>query len=60
GRIEIVDWKTGRPPRTEHEREDRLLQLRLYRRAYHERTGVPLEQIDVVLYYVGDDVIVRD
>lgn len=59
-RIEIVDWKTGRPPRTDREREERLLQLRLYRRAYHERSGVPLEQIDVVLYYVGDDVIVRD
>lgn len=59
-RIEIVDWKTGRPPRTAREREDRLLQLRLYRRAYHERSGVPLAQIDVVLYYVADDVIVRD
>lgn len=59
-RIEIVDWKTGRPPRTPREREDRLLQLRLYRRAYHERSGVPLEQIDVVLYYVADDVVVRD
>ncbi len=59
-RIEIVDWKTGRPPRTAQEREDRLLQLRLYRRAYHAHTGVPLEEIDVVLYYVADDVIVRD
>lgn len=59
-RIEIVDWKTGRPPRTAAEREERLLQLRLYRRAYHERSGVPEERIDVALYYVADDLVIRD
>lgn len=59
-RIEIVDWKTGRPPRTDAEREERLLQLRLYRRAYHARSGVPEDRIDVALYYVADDLVVRD
>ena len=59
GRIEIVDWKTGRPPRSPAEREERMLQLALYRLAYHKARGVPLEQIDVVLYYVGDDLILR-
>lgn len=59
-RIEIVDWKTGRPPRTAAEREDRLLQLRLYRRAYHARYGVPEERIDVALFYVADGLIIRD
>jgi len=59
-RIEIVDWKTGRPPRTVPERDERLLQLRLYRRAYHERTGTPLDEIDVALYYVADDLVIRD
>ncbi|MBN9224751.1 MAG: ATP-dependent DNA helicase [Microbacterium sp. SCN 70-27] len=59
-RIEIVDWKTGRPPRTAAEREERLLQLRLYRDAYHARHGIPRDLIDVVLYYVADDVILRD
>ncbi|MDJ1113503.1 ATP-dependent DNA helicase [Microbacterium dauci] len=58
-RIEIVDWKTGRPPRTAAERAERMLQLELYRRAYHVRHGVPVEQIDVVLFYVGDGVILR-
>jgi len=58
-RIEIVDWKTGRPPRTPAEREERMLQLELYRRAYHARHGVPMDRIDVVLYYVGDGVILR-
>lgn len=59
GRIEIVDWKTGRAPRTPAEREERMLQLALYRLAYHRRFGVPLEEIDVVLYYVADDLVIR-
>ncbi|HWS51943.1 MAG TPA: ATP-dependent DNA helicase [Microbacterium sp.] len=59
GRIEIVDWKTGKAPRTEQEREERMLQLALYRLAYHRRFGVPLEEIDVALYYVADDLIIR-
>lgn len=59
GRIEIVDWKTGKAPRTAQEREERMLQLALYRLAYHRRFGVPLDEIDVVLYYVADDLIIR-
>jgi DNA helicase-2/ATP-dependent DNA helicase PcrA len=59
GRIEIVDWKTGRAPRTPAEREERMLQLALYRLAYHRRFGVPLDEIDVALYYVADDLIIR-
>ncbi|MBS1673673.1 MAG: ATP-dependent helicase [Actinobacteria bacterium] len=59
GRIEIVDWKTGRPPGTAAEREERMLQLALYRLAYHRRHGVPLEDIDVALYYVADDLVLR-
>ena len=60
GRIEIVDWKTGRAPRTAAEREDRMLQLALYRLAYHRRHGVPLERIDVALFYVSDDLVLRE
>ncbi|MCS3842060.1 ATP-dependent DNA helicase [Microbacterium sp. AK031] len=59
GRIEIVDWKTGKAPRTSAEREERMLQLALYRLAYHRRFGVPLEEIDVALYYVADDLVIR-
>ncbi len=59
GRIEIVDWKTGAPPRSAGERDERMLQLALYRLAYHKRSGVPLEQIDVALYYVADDLVIR-
>ena len=59
GRIEIVDWKTGKAPRTAQEREERMLQLALYRLAYHRRFGVPLDDIDVALYYVADDLVIR-
>jgi len=58
-RIEIVDWKTGRSPRTEAERAERMVQLDLYRRAYHQRHGVPLEEIDVALFYVGEGLVIR-
>ncbi|GAA1992427.1 ATP-dependent DNA helicase [Microbacterium pumilum] len=58
-RIEIVDWKTGRPPTSAAQRDERMLQLALYRVAYHKRHGVPLEDIDVVLYYVSDDLVIR-
>ncbi len=59
GRIEIVDWKTGAAPRTDAEKDERMLQLELYRQAYHVGRGVPLDQIDVVLYYVAEDVVLR-
>jgi DNA helicase-2/ATP-dependent DNA helicase PcrA len=59
GRIEIVDWKTGAPPRNETERAQRLVQLELYRNAYHERHGIPLDEIDVALYYVAHDLVLR-
>lgn len=59
GRIEIVDWKTGRPPTSPAEREKRMLQLALYRVAYHKRHGVPIDEIDVALYYVAADLVIR-
>jgi DNA helicase-2/ATP-dependent DNA helicase PcrA len=54
-----VDWKTGVAPRTAAEKDERMLQLELYRQAYHAKHGVPLEDIDVALYYVAEDVILR-
>jgi DNA helicase-2/ATP-dependent DNA helicase PcrA len=42
----VVDWKTGR-----HENADPL-QLALYRLAWSELTGVPLEQVRAVFHYV--------
>ncbi|GAA5199492.1 ATP-dependent DNA helicase [Microbacterium jejuense] len=60
GRIEIVDWKTGAAPRTPAEKDERMLQLELYRQAYHAKHGVALEDIDVALYYVAEDAILRN
>ncbi|MDO5663588.1 MAG: hypothetical protein Q4G40_12895, partial [Brachybacterium sp.] len=51
----ILDWKTGRPPRGA-DRRARALQLSLYRLAWHERTGLPLERIRTVFHYVADNV----
>jgi DNA helicase-2/ATP-dependent DNA helicase PcrA len=59
GRIEIVDWKTGVAPRTAAEKDERMLQLELYRQAYHAKHGVPVDEIDVTLYYVAEDLILR-
>ncbi len=59
GRVEIVDWKTGAPPRDDRERAERMTQVQLYRRAYEQRSGVPASQIDVALFYVGEGVVLR-
>ena len=48
----IVDWKTGRVPPPSQLRE-LSLQLSLYRLAWHERTGLPLEQIRTAFHYVA-------
>ncbi|MDQ1110758.1 hypothetical protein QE418_000206 [Microbacterium testaceum] len=58
-RYEIVDWKTGRPPASEPERRLRMLQLELYREAYHAKHGIDLDLIDVALFYVGDELVLR-
>jgi DNA helicase-2/ATP-dependent DNA helicase PcrA len=59
GRFQIVDWKTGRAPRTAVELEERQFQLALYRQAYAEWKGVDPELIDAVFYYVADDLVLR-
>ena len=59
GRVEIVDWKTGRSPRNDAERESRFLQLDLYRVAYASATGTAIDDIDVTLYYVEENTELR-
>lgn len=55
GNVEIVDWKTGRAPRTSAERRGRELQLMCYAHAYSAGFDVPLERIRATLYYVSSD-----
>ncbi|HET8957499.1 MAG TPA: 3'-5' exonuclease, partial [Microcella sp.] len=57
--VEVVDWKTGKAPSTDEERAEKVLQLALYRLAYARRTGRPLDEISVALYFVADDLVLR-
>ncbi len=59
GRIQIVDWKTGRVPRDEADLAGKRLQLALYRLAYARWRGIDPATIDAVFYYVADDEVVR-
>ncbi|MFC7406416.1 ATP-dependent helicase [Georgenia alba] len=59
GAFEVVDWKTGRPPRTDEELAEKEMQLALYRLAWARAQDVPLERIGGAFYYVGHDVTVR-
>ncbi|MBT2501484.1 ATP-dependent helicase [Curtobacterium sp. ISL-83] len=59
GRAEVVDWKTGKAPTGADDLAKRQLQLALYRVAYAEFTGRPIDQVDAVFYFVADDLEVR-
>ena len=58
-RILVVDWKTGRKPSSSEQVRLRGLQLALYRAAYAEHAGIDPDLVDVELYYVADDEVVR-
>lgn len=53
-RYEVVDWKSGRAPRTDTERSSRFLQLDLYRHAYAQWAGIDPARISVTLFYVSE------
>ena len=59
GRAEVVDWKTGKAPSGADDLAARQLQLALYRVAYAEFTGRPVDEVDAVFYFVADDLEVR-
>jgi DNA helicase-2/ATP-dependent DNA helicase PcrA len=58
-RIEIVDWKTGRPPTSTAAADLKQFQLALYRFAYAAREGIDPATIDAAFYYVAHDLVVR-
>lgn len=53
--VEIVDWKTGKPPKDEEELANRSLQLALYRMAYARLFNISPERISCSLYFVLDN-----
>ena len=52
-RYDVVDWKTSQ----RHDSDP--LQLAIYRVAFAEQTGVPVEQVSAAFVYVRDGAVVR-
>ncbi len=59
GSFDVVDWKTGTPPRTEAERHAISVQLAAYRLAWATLAGVPVAAVRAAFYYVAHDQTVR-
>lgn len=58
-RWQIVDWKTGKAPKDDEDLELKQFQLALYRLAFSKLKNIPIEQIDAVFYFVGEDREIR-
>ena len=59
GTFDVVDWKTGQPPRSQPEREAVAVQLAAYRLAWSALADVPLGRVRAAFYYVRRDQTVR-
>jgi len=59
GGYDVVDWKTGQPPRSEAERHAVSVQLAAYRLAWAALAGVPVAAVRAAFYYVASDQTVR-
>jgi DNA helicase II / ATP-dependent DNA helicase PcrA len=58
GGWDVVDWKTGPPPRGAAA-DAAAVQLAAYRLAWHRLTGAPLESVRAAFHHVRADVTVR-
>jgi DNA helicase-2/ATP-dependent DNA helicase PcrA len=56
--VQIVDWKTGPPPRPGADADARQVQLALYRLAWSRLHDMPLSSVSAAFYYVAQDVVV--
>jgi DNA helicase-2/ATP-dependent DNA helicase PcrA len=59
GGYDVIDWKTGQPPRTRQERQAVAVQLAAYRLAWSALAEVPLAKVRAAFYYVRHDRTVR-
>nr|WP_198664076.1 ATP-dependent DNA helicase [Jiangella endophytica] len=59
GGIDVVDWKTGRPPATDEEAATRTVQLAAYRLAFSRLYDLPLDHVGAAFHHVRQDVTVR-
>ncbi|GAA3682485.1 ATP-dependent DNA helicase [Nonomuraea antimicrobica] len=59
GGYEVVDWKTGQPPRGRKATRVASVQLAAYRLAWSHLAGVPLERVGAAFHYVRANRTVR-
>ena len=59
GTFDVVDWKTGQPPRSQPEKDAVAVQLAAYRLAWSALADIPLGQVRAAFYYVRRDRTVR-
>ncbi|HEX2321958.1 MAG TPA: ATP-dependent DNA helicase [Streptosporangiaceae bacterium] len=59
GGYDVVDWKTGWPPRPGREERAVAVQLAAYRLAWAALAGVPVAQVRAAFYYVRENLTVR-
>ncbi len=59
GGYDVIDWKTGKPPRSEAERHAVSVQLAAYRLAWAALAGVAVSEVRAAFYYVAHDQTVR-
>jgi DNA helicase-2/ATP-dependent DNA helicase PcrA len=58
GGVEIIDWKTGAPPRSGADSHARQVQLALYRLAWARLHDLPLTSVRAAFYHVAQDRLV--
>jgi DNA helicase-2/ATP-dependent DNA helicase PcrA len=59
GGFDVVDWKTGRSPSSDEDRQAVSVQLAAYRLAWAGLARVPVEQVRAAFYYVRHDLTLR-
>ena len=59
GTFDVVDWKTGQPPRSQPEKDAVAVQLAAYRLAWSALADIPLGRVRAAFYYVRRDRTVR-
>jgi DNA helicase-2/ATP-dependent DNA helicase PcrA len=59
GGFDVVDWKTGQPPRSAAEHQAVAVQLAAYRLAWAQLAGVPADQVRAAFYYVRRGLTLR-
>lgn len=59
GGIDVVDWKTGRPPASAAEERVRSVQLAAYRLAFARLRDLPLERVSAAFHHVRERLTLR-